>query len=95
MGQMFFKKIMSNLPSDKCDHYKNYLPSPVSFPRASFISERIISASPTIRRVYSGATCSQKRAIVQKLNSENIKMEQYYSWNSTDDIFQLDTMLNS
>ena len=91
MGQLLFKK-MSNLPSDRCDYYKNYLPSPVSFPRASFISEQIISAPPTIRRVYSVATSSQKRAIVHKLNSENIKMEQYYSWNSTDDdIFQLDT----
>lgn len=74
---------------------KRFFPSPVSFPRASFISEQVISNSPRQSRLpSSSASHSQKKAIVQKLNSENIKMEQYYSWNSSDDIFDLDSLLN-
>lgn len=88
---------MSSPTSDRCEYYdsKQFFPSPVSFPRASFISEQIISKIPKTRQVSSKATSSQKRAIVQKINSENIKMEEYYSWSSADDdIFQLDTMFD-
>ena len=69
-----------------------FLPSPVSFPRASFISEQILTNSPrNSRRTKKSATSSQKKAIVQKLNAENLRMEKYFSWGSTEDeIFHLD-----